>query len=105
MDRQKWRRVLKSTNRAWCYRHKKLVLQTQEVGLFAQRQTEGQGDSGDGLRRKQAHVHLGRWERGSKQAALPPSPARGAKKPQERAREPVGVNLHGYGRWNLESWP
>jgi hypothetical protein len=40
-----------------------LVLQAQEVGLFAQRyrvdprtQTEGQGNSGDGLHRKQAQA-------------------------------------------------
>jgi hypothetical protein len=44
-----------------------LVLEAQEVGLFAQRyrvdqprtQTEGQGNSGDGLHHKQAQVDLG----------------------------------------------
>jgi hypothetical protein len=39
-------------------------------------QTEGQGNSGDGLHRKQAQVDLGRWEGGSWPTALPPSPAR-----------------------------
>jgi hypothetical protein len=51
-----------------------LVLQAQEVGLFAQRyhvdqpraQTEGQGNSGDDLHHEQARVEPGRWEGGSK---------------------------------------
>jgi hypothetical protein len=63
-----------------------LVLQAQEVGLFAQRygvdqpgtQTEGQGNSGDGLHYKQAQVDLGWWKGGSKPTALSPSPQRGA---------------------------
>jgi hypothetical protein len=61
-----------------------LVLEAQEVGLFAQRyhvdlprtQTEGQGNSGDGLHHKQTQVDLGWWEGGSWPTALPPCPAR-----------------------------
>jgi hypothetical protein len=59
-----------------------LVLQAQEVGLFAQRyrvdqprtHTEGQGNSGGGLHHKEAQVDSGRWEGGSWPAAMPPSP-------------------------------
>jgi hypothetical protein len=63
-----------------------LVLQAQEVGLFVQRyhvdqprtQTEGQGNSGDGLHHKQVQVDPGWWEGGSWPTALPPPPQRGA---------------------------
>jgi hypothetical protein len=69
-----------------------LVLQAQGVGLFAQRyrvdqprtQTEGQGNSGDGLHRKQAQVDLGRWRGAAGQHRCRP-PQRGAF-PKHRAR-------------------
>jgi hypothetical protein len=61
MDRRTWRKVSKSTDIVY-------VLEAQEVGLFAQRyrvdqprtQTEGQGNSGDGLHHELVrHPHVG----------------------------------------------
>jgi hypothetical protein len=106
-----------------------LVPQAQKVGLLARRyhvdqprtQTEGQGNSGDGLHHKQAQVDLGWWEGGSwpttnsqQRCRLPPPqrparsarPVRGAYIRQDKTRQGPGGHVQemggamwrGYGR-------
>jgi hypothetical protein len=45
VDRRKWRKMLKSPDIVWCYRRRDTALSVDQPRT----QTEGQGDSGDGL--------------------------------------------------------
>jgi hypothetical protein len=48
VDRWKWRKITKSTNKVWCYRHKKSDCLRRDATLIGQprTQTEGQKDRG-----------------------------------------------------------